>query len=89
MNDVYVLEATHPFVPGRVVSLHKTEDGASEQAAILLNIIRADIKAEDIPEADSTNFNAVLQALKEYYAALYETDEDRFYLIIEKMEVLA
>jgi hypothetical protein len=90
MNEVYILQGTHPYVPGRVLSVHATKRGAEAEAVELINIIRKDVCAgQKIFEATVDNYVNVLETLKEHYAAVHENDNEVFDVWIEKMEVLA
>lgn len=89
MSEVYVLQGTHPYVPGRVLDVYASKPAAEKQAVELINLIRKDMCAgQQIFEATVDNYVTVLESLKEHYATLYETDEDRFDVWIEKMVVL-
>lgn len=39
MTTIFVVEAEHPYVPGRVQSLHRTVQGAERKAAELVSTI--------------------------------------------------
>lgn len=89
MSEVYVVQGVHPYVPGRVLSIHASEQGAKAEAADLINLIRKDVCAgQKVFEADTQNYTKVLESLKEHYAAIHENDADCFDVWIEKMEVL-
>lgn len=88
MNQVYVLQGTHPYVPGCVLSVHATKDGAARKAVELINIIRQDVCAgHKVFEATPENYVQVLEDLKEHYAAVHENDNEAFDVWIEPMEV--
>ena len=69
---VFITTAEHPFVPGTVVKVFASREGADAEAADLVNIIRKDTPDVEAPEATAQNWQEVLKPLAEHH----ETDYD-------------